>query len=373
MNKNYAWLVVCISLIIVTGVIAFGFRKPAVYVAIVSSLTGTLAENGKDTANGAKMAFDELNLDSNAIIHYQLFDDQGDPKTAVAIANQICQDSRYIAVVGHLTSGCMSAAAEVYAKNGMPVAMPVPTNPRITQLGYQSLFRIPPTDDDQAPFLALYLLSKDPIAPVAIVNDLTSYGLGFANAFRDKFRSAGGNIVAFEGAKKESRDYKTLIAKLKELHPKYVVIGATYDMGAPFVRQMKEMGLKATAIAGDGCYGSAFLQQAGNAGEGSIVSFIAPDRGVSPKAVKFFKEYERKYGKVVSYAPLGYDAAEVIINAIEKATDKSRKGIVSEIKKQGFFVDGVTGRIEFNNNGDNKNKNISIYVVSNNKFKLLNQ
>jgi len=378
-KKVFIWFIVCtaiISTVIIVSAMSMS-RKPSqkteVYVAIVSSLTGDLAENGKDVANGAKLAFDQANSEvrNNANINYEIFDDQGEPKMAVSIANRICQDSRFIAVVGHLTSGCMSAAAPVYDRAGLPVVMPIPTNPKITQQGYSFLFRVPPTDDDQAPFLAKYLIKKDPKGSVAVINDLTAYGMGFAEAFRHTFEANGGKIAIFEGAQKQTRDFRSLITKLKEQNPKYVLLGATYDMGAPFVRQMKELGLVSTPVSGDGCYGSAFLKQAGNAAEGTIVSFIAPDRGSSAATENFFSEYEAKYGKVVSFAPLGYDAAKVIVAASNEIHSKTRKGIQNVIKKKNFIVEGVTGKIEFEKNGDNKNKNLVLYIVQNGKFVLL--
>ncbi len=349
-------------------------KKSEVVVAIVSSLTGDLAENGKDMANGAQLAFEEANEAGGVrgrSIRFEMFDDQGDPKVAVSVAIRVCQDPRIVAVVGHLTSGCMSAAASVYSRSGMPVVMPVPTNPEITSKGYTNLFRVPPTDDDQAPFLAEYLLSIDPKAPVAVISDLTAYGLGFAKAFRVTFQAGGGTIVAFEGAQKEARDFRTLITKVRVQKPKYVVLGATYDMGAPFVRQMKELGLNATVLSGDGCYGSAFVEQAGNAAEGTIVSFIAPDRGFSPKTEEFFRKYESKYGKVVSFAPLGYDAAQVVVEALRRLDKLAREEIVATIRTSGFVVKGVTGEIQFEENGDNRNKNLVLYVVRQGRFVLL--
>jgi len=345
-----------------------------IHVAIVSSQTGGLAENGKDMANGALLAFEEANVAggiNGKRICVEVFDDQSDPKSAASVANLVCQKPEIVAVVGHLSSGCMSAAAPVYSRAGMPVVMPVPTNPKITKQGHTNLFRVPPTDDDQAPFLARYVLAKDRKAPVAVVSDLTAYGVGFAEAFRDTFRGAGGNIVAFEGAQKDSRDFRTLITKLKGLTPKYVVLGATYDMGAPFVRQMRELGLDATVLSGDGCYGSAFTDQAGDAAEGAIVSFIAPDRGSSPATETFFKAYEAKFGKVVSFAPLGYDAAKVVIEAIKETTSPTRASIIKTLSGTGFKVDGVTGPVEFAENGDNKSKNLVLYVVKDGKFVLL--
>lgn len=379
LQKKTVGIVVTIAAVIVLGIISYSAWQRSAWdneavVAVVSSLTGDLAANGKDTANGAAMALEEAiakGLSRGRKIKVELFDDQGDPKTAVSVANRICQDKRIVAVVGHLTSGCMSAAAPVYAREGMPVVMPVPTNPAITKSGHKNLYRVPPTDDDQAPFLARYLLSKDPKAPVAVVSDLTAYGVGFATAFKDTFQGGGGSVVAFEGAQKDTRDFRSLIGTLKEKGAEYVVLGATYDMGAPFTRQMKELGLQATVFSGDGCYGAAFLEQAGNAAEGTVVSFIAPDKAASPATEKFFQEYERKYGRVVSFAPLGYDAGQVVAEAIRRANSLDRQGILAAIRSADFSVEGVTGRIQFDENGDNKNKNLVLYVVQGGKWVLL--
>ena len=366
-------VIVLVAVILVSCTQKAPEGKKEVYVAIVSSLTGELAENGKDTANGAIMAIDEYNKSANGkkVIRYELLDDKGEPKTAVNIASQICQDKKYDLVIGHLTSGAMSATAPIYNKCQIPVIMPVPTNPQITKQGFNNLFRIPPTDDDQAPFLAKYIYSQNNNAKVAIVNDSTSYGSGFAEAFRDEYAGLGGHIVLFDNEQEDARDYRTLIAKIKSLKPDYVIIGATYDFGAPFVRQMKEMGLNATPVSGDGCYGSAFLKNAGNAAEGAIISFIAPDSGFSDKSINFFKKYERIYGKVVSFAPLGYDAGIVATKAINDATDETRAGLLEVLRNRNFYAEGVTGKIEFQDNGDNKYKNISIYRVTDGMFKLI--
>lgn len=370
LDRIVFWLLVIVWCLIPQGVSA----KEAIHIAIVSSETGDLAEIGKDMSRGVILAFDEANeaaaLKDKEIV-YHIFDDQGDPKVAVNVAQRVLSDNRIVGIVGHLTSGCMSAAAPVYARAGIPVVMPVPTNPKITSHGYRNLFRVPPTDKDQAPFLAKYLLEHYSKAPTAIVNDLTAYGVGFAGSFKDTFVKGGGNLVTFEGIQKGVRDFRTLIAKLKSLRPQFVVVGATYDMGAPFVRQMRELGLTATVLGGDGMYGSEFLKQAGDSAEGAILSFIAPDRGSSSKTDHFFLRFERRYGKVVSFAPLGYDAGQVLIAAVAKSNKVDRGALVRTIRSQDFEVEGVTGKIQFAENGDNKNKNLSLYIVRHGKYQLL--
>lgn len=350
-------------------------RKRSVVVAICSSLTGSLAANGKDMANGAALAFEELDQAGgvNGLpLRVEMYDDQGDPKVAASIASRISQDRRIIAVVGHLTSGASSAAAPIYSRSHTPIVMPVPTNPEITQQGWTNVFRIPPTDADQAPFLAKYVLSKHPGENVAIVNDLTAYGVGFAKEFRSSFEKGGGKVVVYEGIQKEARDFRTLITKIGAIGPKNVVLGATYDMGAPFVRQMKEQGVDARVIAGDGCFAQDFIELADTAAEGAIVSFIAPDQEFSGSMRDFYRKYEQRYGSgVVNVAPLGYDAAQVVISALKGCKTITRNSLLNEIRSPGFHIAGITGNINFASNGDNENKNLVLYVVSNGRFKSL--
>ena len=376
MSKKYKiWLTV----LIVAGVILtlfLGKEKDTdyIHIAIVSAETGDLAEIGKDMSRAAILKLDQVNASGGIhgkMIKYHIFDDQGDPKMAVNIANRISQNSDIIAVVGHLTSGTMSAAAPVYYKNNVPVVMPVPTNPKITSQGFDNVFRIPPNDNDQAPFLARYLWSRDKEARVVIAHDITAYGVGFAESFRAQYEAGGGEILAYDGSPAESRDFRTLITKLKSLNPTHVLLGATYDMGAPFVRQMREMGLNATVLAGDGCFGSEFIAQAGNAAEGTIVSFIAPGKKFSEKTERFFKDYEAKYGTIVSFAPLGYDAASVAVEVITRLKKLDRKEFIKTIKNDKFSYEGVTGIIKFDDAGDNINKNLTLWVVRDGEWVFL--
>ncbi len=371
LNKKTLGFVFALIIAVVIVAVTWHIRPQGndenqVVVAIVSSLTGGLADNGKDMANGAQMAFDEATvkgLRGGLSLKVKIFDDQSEPRTAASVAARVSQDKRIVAVVGHLSSGSTLAAIPIYQREGMAVVMPVPTNPKLTESGYNNVFRVPPRDDEQAPFLASYLLNSLPGARVAIVHDRTAYGKGFAEEFKTAFEGGNGKIVAFEGAQVEERDFRTLITKLRELGPTHILLGATYDMGAPFVRQMKELGLEAQTLCGDGCYGQAFLDQAGKAAEGTIVSFIAPPRDSSSTVRNFFERYEQKFGRVVSFAPLGYDAAKVVVEVLSTAKSLTRNGVLETLRSAGFSVQGVTGSIKFGPNGDNESSRLYLYAV----------
>src|SRR6185503_853607 len=117
-----------------------------VRIAAVAPTTGSQAEVGQDLINGIKMAVEEKNANGGVLgkkIELVVFDDSADPKEAVNVAHKIASDPSIVGVVGHMNSGTMKPASPVYNKAGIPVVMPVPTNPEITKQGFRELFRVP--------------------------------------------------------------------------------------------------------------------------------------------------------------------------------------------------------------------------------------
>lgn len=344
-----------------------------VTIAIVSATSGDFADNGIDNVNGAMVAVKEIN-NSGGIngrkVETIVFDDRGDPKEAVNIAHKISINNKIMGVVGHLTSGTMKAAASIYSTHGVPVVMPVPTNPGITQQGFKNLFRIPATDSEQGPFLARLVVEKLKKSKIAIIHDKSAYGEGIASEFRKELGALSAEIITYEGVPREQRDFRTLLLRLKQLNPEVLFFGGNYTEGALLVKQMKEVGLETLFIAGDGCFGGSFIDLAGESAEGAIISFIAPDRESSQKTAEFFKTFEDEYGKVVSVAPMGYDAALTLLEAMKQSKKINRKNIIETLRSPDFQVEGVTGLIRFKENGDNINKKFFTYIVKKGKFVL---
>ena len=92
--------------------------------------------------------------------NWRHFDDRGDPKEAVTIANQIISDPSILGIVGHLNSGCSIPASQVYAKRNVLMITPASTNPKLTQQGLRNVFRLCTTDDVQGKFAADYAIDK---------------------------------------------------------------------------------------------------------------------------------------------------------------------------------------------------------------------
>lgn len=162
-----------------------GAAKEAVKVKIGVSapFTGDIAALGLGIKNGATLAIEAANADPEAeelgIEFEGLFvDDAGDPKTGVNAAAQMISDAKIIGIVGHLNSGISIPTSEKYREAGLVMISPASTNPKLTQQGFENVFRVCATDDLQGSFAADFAVDKLGAKSVAIVSDSTPYGDG---------------------------------------------------------------------------------------------------------------------------------------------------------------------------------------------------
>src|SRR5438105_11872960 len=149
-------------------------------------LTGGIAHLGKDNENGVRLALDEANAKGVTIdgkkIKFELVaeDDQADPKVGTTVAQKLV-DAKVSGVVGHLNSGTSIPASDIYSKAGIPVISGSATNPKLTEAGYKTQFRVVGRDDQQGPAIASYLATNNKPKLVAVIDDATAYGEGIAN------------------------------------------------------------------------------------------------------------------------------------------------------------------------------------------------
>jgi branched-chain amino acid transport system substrate-binding protein len=113
----------------------------------VGPVSGAQAHYGKDNENGARMAIDDLNAKGVTIggkkVKLELVaeDDAADPKQGTAAAQKLC-DAKVAGVAGHLNSGTTIPASAVYNQCGIPHVTPSATNPKLTQQGFKTSFRM---------------------------------------------------------------------------------------------------------------------------------------------------------------------------------------------------------------------------------------
>jgi branched-chain amino acid transport system substrate-binding protein len=330
-------------------------------------LTGGIAHLGKDNENGAHLAIDQANDKKLKIggktVKFELLgeDDQADPKLGPTIAQKFA-DAKVAGVVGHLNSGVTIPASAVYNQAGIPMISGSATNPKLTEQGFKNIFRVVARDDQQGPAIAQYLESLK-VKKVAIADDATAYGEGLANEVEKTLKAAGVQIVAREKTNDKATDFKAILTKMKGKAPDAVFYGGMDATGGPMLKQARELGIKSVFSYGDGACTAEMAKLAGTAAEGMVCSQAGLPAEAASKA--FVTAFNAKYGEIKQYAPYTYDAANLLIAAMQKADSADPAKYLPSL--QSISYDGATGHIEFDDKGDRKNAEVTIFTLKDGK------
>lgn len=337
-----------------------------VKIGFAAPLTGDNAVYGEGMKRAVELAIEEANKsaeakDAGVTFEIRAEDDAGDPKQAVNVANALAGDNDVVGLVGHFNSGCSIPAAPVYEKADMAMVT-VSSNPQLTAQGYKIVNRVVAKDDAQGGFSGELAASMD-FTNVALIDDATPYGQGLATEFKKAFIAKGGKLASEDRIQPKEVDFSALVTKLKGEKVDAVYYAGAHTEGALLTKQMKQAGLKVPVMGGDMIYTPEYVKIAGAANaEGDMATALGLPLEQQPKGAEFKAKYEEKYGKAPeAYDSYAYDAAWALINAvIEAGADRAA---VAEAVRAGT-VDGVTGAVAFDENGDNKEQIISAYKVT---------
>jgi branched-chain amino acid transport system substrate-binding protein len=224
-------------------------------------------------------------------------------------------------------------------------------------------------DEQQGRVLGAYAGNQLKAKTVAVIDDKTAYGEGLASEFKKAAVAAGVNVVAEEHTDDKAVDFKAILTKIKGKKPDLIFYGGMDPQAAPMAKQIKELGIAARLLMGDGGCTTEFLKNAGDAAEGHYCSLPGIPYEKMPGGPKFIERFKAKYGDIQLYAPYAYDAVMVIVEAIKRAGSAEPAKIVAELPKTDY--QGVTTRIQFDGNGDLKDGAVSLYVAKDGKWEAL--
>jgi branched-chain amino acid transport system substrate-binding protein len=336
----------------------------------VAPLTGGIAHLGKDNENGARLAVEEANAAGTKIggkdVKFVLVaeDDQADPKVGTTVAQKLV-DAGVVGVVGHLNSGTSIPASPIYNQAGIPVISGSATNPKLTEQGFKNQFRVVGRDDQQGPAIASYLATEKKPKLVAVIDDATAYGEGIANEVEKTLRAAQIKVLPREKGTDKTTDWKAVLTKLRGQNPDAVFYGGMDATGGPLLKQGRELGMKAVFSFGDGACTDKMKELAGDAAEGLLCS----QAGIPPQAAskKFLDAYKKRFNMdPILYAPFTYDAANLLIEAMKQAGSTDPKTYLPALQKISFT--GATGNIQFDEKGDRKDAEMTIFTMKGGKI-----
>ena len=335
----------------------------------VGPTSGAIAHLGKDNENGARMAIDELNAKGVMIggkkAKFELLaeDDGADPKQGTAAAQKLA-DSKVNGVIGHLNSGTTIPASKIYSDAGIPQISPSATNPKYTRQGYKTTFRVVADDVHLGGTLGKYAVTQVKGKSIAVIDDRTAYGQGVADEFEKGVKAAGGKTVGREFTNDKATDFTAILTSLKAKKPDVVFFGGMDAVAGPMIRQMKQLGINAKFLGGDGiCSGELPKLAAGAMADNQVVCAEAGGVEGEQKAGmdKFKADFKKKFNADVQiYAPYVYDATMVMVDSMVKAGSADPAKYLPVLAKTSYK--GVTGTISFDEKGDIKNGALTLFT-----------
>jgi len=340
---------------------------PPVKIGLVIPMAGEAGRVGQSMRQAAEMAIADWTEKLGRKAELVLGDDQFDPKQAVAVAEKLIQDGVW-GVVGHFYSSSSIPASAVYYQAGIPMVTATSTHPRLTAQGFDNVFRVSGRDDQHALSAAEFILSRLRARRIAVVNDRTEYGRTLAETLiRTVERRAGRrSIVTVEEIAQGDKDFSAVVARLKSVEPDVVYFGGIFREGGYLVRQMRQAGLTAAFVSGDGVLDPEFVKIAGEeAASGTYLTF-APDPRLLASARTFIQRFEARYGPIGPYVLYTYDAMGVLLRAIQIARPLTNsKEELSKILKvmRTMEYDGTLGRLRWDKNGDLVTSPYVVYVT----------
>lgn len=336
-------------------------------------MTGPQAQYGKDMQNGLTLAVEEFNATKPKIagkdVKFQLVseDDQADPKTGTTVAQKLV-DNGIKGMLGHFNSGTTIPASRIYNNAGI-AQIAMATAPEYTQQGYKTTFRMMTSDTQQGSVVGSYVVKKLGYKNIAIVDDRTAYGQGLADQFEKAAKAAGANIVRREYTNDKASDFKAILTQIKSKNPDAVFYGGAEAQSAPLVKQMRELGMKATLVSGEMSKTDEFIKLAGaQAAEGVVCSLAGLPLEQMPGGAGYKQRYEKRFGTPVqTYSPYAYDGAMALMKAMVAAgsSDPSKYlPILAATNTQ-----GVTAKhYAYDPKGDLKDGGITVYKVTGGKW-----
>jgi branched-chain amino acid transport system substrate-binding protein len=352
--------------------------QTVVKIGHVGPTTGGIAHLGKDNEMGAKMAIADLNKAGLTIggkkVTFELLaeDDAADPKQGTAAAQKLV-DAKVAGVVGHLNSGTTIPASTIYNKAGIPQISPSATNPTYTKQGYKTAFRVVAHDGQLGGTLGKFAIKELKGKNVAVVDDRTAYGQGVADEFAKGVKAAGGKVVTRQYTNDKATDFNAILTTIRGKKPDVVFFGGMDAVAGPMLRQMKQLGIKAKFMGGDGICSSGLAKLAGD-GLGDNMVYCAEAGGQVGKYVKRMDDFKARFkaemgAEVQLYAPYVYDAVMIMAEAMKRANSTDPKKYLPQVAKTKY--DGTIGMVAFDKFGDIQNGTLTLFTYEGGNRKLL--
>jgi branched-chain amino acid transport system substrate-binding protein len=328
-------------------------------IAFFGALTGDAANLGIAIRDGAKFAVDQYSAEAECPVELVEFDSQGSPDQAPALAQEAISNEAIIGIVGPAFSGESEAANPLFDEAGLPIITASASDPGLAEAGLTIFHRMIANDGVQGPAIATYIGDIAQSQAVFVVDDQSAYGLGLADIVRE---TLGDAVVGSDSIQVGQTDFSATVTAIRSSGADTVFFGGYYTEAGLLVAQMRDAGITATFVSGDGSKDPGFIDAAGaEAAEGAILTCACfpPEKASGT----FYTDFENEHGSPPgTYGAEAYDAANVFLQGIAEG-NATREDMLAWVN--GYDAQGVTKDIKFQENGEIEALSVWAYKVTN--------
>jgi branched-chain amino acid transport system substrate-binding protein len=341
-------------------------------IGFIGPLSGDNAQLGINEYNAFALAVQEANQKNTFGFKVTAVksDDVGDPSKGPAAATTLQQDPAILGVIGPAFSGVTKAVGASFDAAHLVLISGSATNPTLTSLGFKSFHRVVPPDSLEGSEAADWLAKK--AKSVFVVDDLTDYGKGAADAVQAELKVKGVSVTR-QGVAQKTTDYSVIAQKVKASGAGALFYGGYDTQAALFAKALKTAGYTGVTMAGNGGKSSKFTEGSGAAGDGWYFSCGCLDATVAPQAKDFNAAYTKMWNTPPStYSPEAYDATNALLTAIKSAASSgtpTRQSVWDAVNKVDYK--GITTQVKFQPNGEVEAQVINLYQQKNGKILLV--
>jgi branched-chain amino acid transport system substrate-binding protein len=340
--------------------------KEAVKVGFIGPLSGGVSNMGLGGRNSAALAVALRNQDPNAKYEYELepLDDECKPNVGVQVATKLATNRKVVGAVTHYCSAVAMGTVDIYHKFNLPIIVWGAVLPDITYGNdYAEVHRVNGTMINQNETAADFMTGQG-YKTWAIIHDTTDYGKGHNKYFSQFLTERGGEILGTFGVTSDQQDFTAELTKIKELHPDVVYFGGLTPIAVRIRQQMDKLGIEAQFEGVSGIKSDAyFAGLSGDLAEGTVTFLEGAPAAKLPGGEYFMAEYEKAgFGEdFEAYGPFAFAAMNLLLDAIEEV-GPDRKAVteyLADVKEH----DSITGKVTFDDHGQNTVALITKYVA----------
>ncbi|HMZ86659.1 MAG TPA: branched-chain amino acid ABC transporter substrate-binding protein [Giesbergeria sp.] len=346
----------------------------SIKIGVAQPLSGPLSALGKDLLNGVQLAVNELNKANFSIegkrvtLEVMSVDDKADAATGKAVAQQLV-DAGVVAVVGHLNSGVSIETAPIYAAAGI-AQIAISTNPKFTQLGHETTFRMVANDNLQARAIGSFASSQFGDVRFAALDDGTPYGKGLTDGAVEQLKAEKREVVLRQSFDDKTVAFDELAAKIKSEKVGVIVSTLNDFQAVALIAALAKIDYTNVRLLGGDTVKTTDMVKAA----GQIQGIFATSPVLEAKEFVAGRPFLERYLEAFKVPPAygghySYDSTYVLTAAMQAAKSVKPKDMTAALRRTNGYAP-VTGTMKWDEKGEQRYAAVGVYELRRGSWEL---